>query len=196
LSFDGREEMCKALLRFQEHYESPKFRNKIFTLKEFKEWYPKSKGLKKFTYYKDWNGFNFPSYILKPFHAGKFTKLTAAEKKILKTFRTQKDKFYVIATTRAGDIMTLNHEIAHGLFYLDKQYKSDTTFIVKSLKKKHYDQFVDSLKTLGYDKSVYIDEIQAYMISDPVKKMFPIAQQKKAVNTAFQNKVKELNIKI
>jgi len=33
--FDNQKELTTTFLRFQEHYESPKFRGKIFSLKEF-----------------------------------------------------------------------------------------------------------------------------------------------------------------
>ena len=49
LMFENQFELCSTMLRFQEYYESPKFKNKIFTLEEYKKWY--SKGNKKFTYY-------------------------------------------------------------------------------------------------------------------------------------------------
>ncbi|MEK7106247.1 MAG: ABC transporter ATP-binding protein, partial [Patescibacteria group bacterium] len=57
--------LASTFLRFQEHYESPKFRGQFFSLEEFMDWYAEEYG--NFTYYKDWTGFNIPSYILKSF---------------------------------------------------------------------------------------------------------------------------------
>jgi len=194
--------MCKTLLRFQEHYESPKFRNKIFTLNEFKEWYPKSKGTKKFTYYTDWNGFNFPSHILNPFYSGKFKSLSAAEKRILKTFKDKDGKFYVIGTAKGGDIATRQHEIAHALFYLDKQYKADVTSVVNLLSKKDYEKFTDELKYLGYTKQVYVDEIHAYLLShtnEELIRFFKVSKacfsSKKLIEKMFKDKTEKLDIK-
>lgn len=57
LNYLTQEQLASTFLRFQEHYESPEFRGKIFTLDEYKEWYmtnsPNSikKGI--FTYYED-----------------------------------------------------------------------------------------------------------------------------------------------
>jgi len=193
--------MCKTLLRFQEYYESPKFRNKIFTLKEFKIWYKESKANKKFTYYDDWNGFNFPSYVLKPFYSGKFENLTASEKKILKTFSKQTGKFYVIATASRGDSNTILHEVAHALFYLDKQYQADAKSIVDNLKSEEYKSFTDNLKKIGYYKSVYKDETQAYLISSSAIQLAleggkSLAAKKKDMQSIFTHKIKQLKINI
>ena len=195
--FDKREQMCKTLLRFQEYYESPKFKKKIFTLKEFKAWYAKSKGLKKFTYSQDWNGFNFPSYVLRPFYQGKFKLLTPAEKKILSTFKNNKGKFYVIATASHGDTHTKEHEIAHALFYLDKQYKVDMRQAVESLNKNDRKKFESYLKKLGYDRSVFMDETQAYIISYTEQELHSdagksFANNKKYIYSIFTSKSKGL----
>ena len=85
VSFPTRKEAASTFLRFQEHYESPQFRGKIFSLDEFKEWYTanseKGKAKGKFTYYDDWGGFNIPSYILEPFYKGLFNPLSEKESK-------------------------------------------------------------------------------------------------------------------
>jgi len=56
-------------LRFEEYYESPRFKGRIFTFDEYRKWYvknsPKGKKTGRFTYYSDWSGFNIPSYALK-----------------------------------------------------------------------------------------------------------------------------------
>jgi hypothetical protein len=55
LVFEKKSELTKTFLRFQENYESPKFRNKVFSLREYKSWYIKndlkSKKYNKFFYY-------------------------------------------------------------------------------------------------------------------------------------------------
>src|ERR1700677_4556048 len=83
LKFKRKKDLTMTMLRFQEHFESPKFKNKFFSLEEFKAWYSTTTKSKKFTYYSDFNGFNFPSKTLKAFYAGKFDPLTVDEKQIL-----------------------------------------------------------------------------------------------------------------
>ena len=39
LAFPSRYLLTSTFLRFQEHYESPHFRGKIFTREEFEDWY-------------------------------------------------------------------------------------------------------------------------------------------------------------
>lgn len=70
--FDDPHDCAATFLRFQEHYESPEFRGKIFTLEEYQRWYiahsPRGQTTGAFTYEEDWTGFNIPSEILDPFY--------------------------------------------------------------------------------------------------------------------------------
>src|SRR5512138_554281 len=71
--FDTLYELASTFLRFQEHYESPRFRNRIFSLEEFMDWYAEKTGA--FTYFTDWSGFNVPSSTFEAFYRGKFNPL-------------------------------------------------------------------------------------------------------------------------
>jgi len=139
LRFDEMNEMAEAFLRFQEHYESPEFKGKIFTLDEYKEWYmensPDAKEAGEFTYYDDWGGFNIPSEILEPFYDGKFDPLSDKERMLLDVFLEHRGKlFYIIATGKSEkegkDESSLKHELAHGLFYVHRQYRSEAPPII------------------------------------------------------------------
>ena len=39
VTFTNRFDLTMTFMRYQEYYESPKFRNKIFSLAEFMRWY-------------------------------------------------------------------------------------------------------------------------------------------------------------
>jgi len=104
LHFQNQREMAETFLRFQEFYESPKFKGKIFTLENYKDWYRKIKG--KFSYYSDWDGFNLPSKILKPFYDGKFNPLSDKEKQLLSIFKKMKGNYYIVAV--AGKNTNIN----------------------------------------------------------------------------------------
>lgn len=173
LIFKTRYDLTSTFLRFQEFYESPKFRGKLFTLEEFKQWYirnsPKGKKTGKFTYYSDWSGFNIPSFILKPFYKGKFNPLSKKEKKLLNLFKRKKSLFYILGVNKESkDVKDLFiHELSHALFYTDKNYKLEVRsalnlFDLKSLKKE--------LVLKGYHEKVLEDESHAYALS-PNKKM-------------------------
>ena len=44
VSFLSKEDLSLSFLRFQEHYESPQFRDQKFSLEEFKSWYTAQNG--------------------------------------------------------------------------------------------------------------------------------------------------------
>jgi hypothetical protein len=167
LTFDNQIDMTSTFLRFQEHYESPFFKGKYFTLDEFKEWYiktsPNGKKSGKFTYYTDWGGFNIPSYILKPFFNGAFNPLSENEKQFLSYFENNESDFYIIGITKqtTSSQSAIVHETAHGLFYLNESYRKEIEQIISA-----YDvyKFNEKLIDMGYHQDVLVDEIQAYCI--------------------------------
>ena len=165
LKFSKQQDLASTFVRFQEFFESPKFRNNIFSLKEFKKWYS-GENENKFTYYEDYSGFNIPSRVLKKFYAGDFDPLSSKEKLLLDQFRDLRGRFYVIGTyderrkKLAHD--TLKHEIAHAMFYLDRDYREKVKAI---LSKTDTSGLRDAFKKRAdYNKSVYQDECHAYML--------------------------------
>jgi hypothetical protein len=185
--FDSQKNMAETFLRFQEHYESPKFRNKIFTHKEFREWYiqnsKEGKKTGKFTYYKDWDGFNIPSNVLNPFKEGKFNPLTEKEKKLLCLFKNVKGKFYIIAYHGGGHHL-LGHELAHALFHTNEIYKNKVLKVLKRYNLKKVEK--ELLSIGGYGKHILKDEIQAYAVSLNHELMTDIPKQlMKEVNDIF-----------
>ncbi len=158
LKFKLKRDLTRTMLRFQEHFESPKFRGKVFSLEQFKTWYASTTDSKKFTYYSDWSGFNFPSKILKPFYEGKFDPLTPEEKTILDLLREEGDMFYVIATFKSEDV---KHETAHAKFFVDAKYRKEVKRVIGTIDTK---PIFKILKEMGYDKSVWIDEVHAYLL--------------------------------
>ena len=168
INFKTQKELTSTFLRFQEYYESPKFRNKVFTLKEYKKWYiknsEKGKKFNKFTYYCDWSGFNIPSYILKPFYKGKFNPLSKKEKNLLRVFTNIKGDFYIIGTF--GLKKTLKHEIAHGLFYTNNSYKKEILKVLSKINKECQNKLNKYLSDSGgYHKNSWQDETQAYLLT-------------------------------
>ncbi|MGV8162513.1 MAG: ABC transporter ATP-binding protein [Candidatus Nanoarchaeia archaeon] len=186
MQFKTQYEQNSTLLRFQEYYESPKFKGKVFTLKEFKDWYIQSTELGKkhgFNYYSYWQGFNFPSSNLKLFLKGKFDPLSKKEKEFLKIIKSiNKKKFYIITTFGRAKILLDHHEIAHGLFYMDNYYKKQVRQIMKKLTTKENQTLERYLsKQMGYHKSVIEDEMQAYLLCElsGLKKLTMTANLKK-----------------
>ena len=181
LTFDTQEDITSTFLRFQEYYESPNFRGKIFSLAEFKQWYIKtsSKGIEsgEFTYYSDWNGFNIPSYVLKPFYDGEFNPLSEAEKSLLEIFKDELGVFYIIGVHKETKKIAqlLKHETAHGLFYTNNDYRNE---VEQVLAKYDTEPIKDELRSkAGYHEEVLEDEVHAYSIDSASGLNTPIPEK-------------------
>jgi hypothetical protein len=188
LIFETQFDITSTLLRFQEYYEGPFFRGKVFTLKEYKKWYiqssPEGRETGKFTYYTDWNGFNIPSYIFEPFKAGWFNPLSVKEKKILKILEKQnlEEPFYLIAVTKQSKNVgnVLNHELKHALFYTNETYRKG---VVNLVSEYDFSKLEEELGRMGYTKEVFLDEINAFITSDsyPLETVVPKGVKNKLI---------------
>jgi len=177
--------MASTFLRFQEHYESPQFSGRVFSLEEYMDWYAKENG--NFTYFLDWSGFNIPSRVFRPFREGKFKALSAREEALIDLLANVPEPFYVIATYCGGS-GALSHEIVHGLYHCDGRYQD----LVRGVMDGHLSdaqKFWKLLKKMGHHPSVHHDETNAYAItgwpdganSALRKNMRPLARELKAV---------------
>ena len=166
IKFSTQKEMASTLIRFQEHYESPHFKSKIFSLAKFKKWYKKQNN-NKFTYYTDWIGFNFPGHILLPFIVGYFNPLSKNEKLFLEKLSKYNITDYCIIGIYNGH--TINHEMAHALFHQNYKYRNRVLNIVSKLTRKEKVEMKAILKKDGYHDNVMIDEIHAYLLPNDDK---------------------------
>lgn len=155
--------------RCQEYYESPNpnFRNTKFSIWDYIEWYSREHN-NKFTYTGDWGGFNLPFEIMEDC-MDKCERETPYDYKmldIIDEINLQKtgNRAYVIGVDTT-DSDTYIHEICHGLYYLNKEYKTIADEITNSLDKEEYLLFKTILLNMGYTESVINDEIQAYMMT-------------------------------
>jgi len=167
LEFSDQYDLCMHFLRYQEFYESPstKFRNKSFSILSFIRWYSKKYGNGNFTYTSDWSGFNIPDYIIPNVHNNLIPDRNIYDYEMLNIYmhcKKSSQNFYIIGASK-NDKNTLNHEIAHGLFYTNKSYKTIMTKLVKTIPANIQNQINHWLKTKGYTKKVFIDETQAYL---------------------------------
>ena len=159
LEFGSLHSLCSTLMRFQEYYESPEFHGKVFTREEFEEWYAYKFG--KFSYYEDWSGFNIPrrSFEEVLIH---FPDLTSNERFVL-SLVLPSDCKYIVGCVE-GDMDTLIHEVAHGMYHIYNGYREDMmnllTKIPKPIVKKIYKKFEE----MGYRQPVWEDELHAYMV--------------------------------
>ena len=160
--FRDRYSLAMTFLRLQEHYESPKFRGKVFDLEEFMDWYAKQRG--GFTYVTDWTGFNVPSTsvmaVLRQFkdHSRKEQALFGelARRGILDL-----DRFYLIGTCEEKDD-AVDHEICHGMFFCDPDYRAAVEGVFRGYRLRGCRRV---LQRMGYCKAVLIDEMHAYALT-------------------------------
>lgn len=169
IEFPNQYEMCSTFFRIQEFYESPsnKLRGKYFTLEEAIDYYAYLYNKKKpeFTYFTDWHGFNIPDHVLEDFDyifnvlEGDITLKENNLFGILPIYK--RNKYYVIGAIK-GDKDVIYHELAHALFYLNKDYKKEMKKLVNELPKRIRKRVEKHLLNIGYSKTVLADEIQAY----------------------------------
>lgn len=156
--FDTKERMANTFLRFQEHYESPVYAGKMFTVDEFKSWYAEKY---KSMYESDWSGFNFPGAAYKSFReAAGIDLLTEEERTLSQVFDKLKKKFYVIGTLVTADQETVDHEIAHAMFNMDAQYRTQVRAHIVEM---NVSALREDMLEMGYREEVIYDEINAYL---------------------------------
>lgn len=152
--------------RAQEYYESPssKFRGKVFSIWDYMKWYHEKYG-HGFSYGADWSGFNIPLKVINECYS-KLNKFETPYDKIMwdineKIYLTSSNGYVIGCGITKGD--TFKHEVCHGLYYTNKDYKKQMDVLTKGLSKKYYDVFKKNLMNLGYATKVIDDEIQAYL---------------------------------
>lgn len=208
LDFPSQYLLTSTLLRFEEHYESPEFAGKVFTLEEYMDWYaaqdaeftyhrgwkrPRREALKdakrsgNFTYFLDWSGFNIPSHAFKAFKEGQFNPLSRKEAAVLQLLAKVPEPYYLIATY-GGDTGTLAHEVVHGLFYCDPAYRTKVSLLVQR-RSAMAAPMAEWLTGVGYGSNVHADETNAYcctgwsnsMDAKLIEQMEPLAVQLRGV---------------
>ena len=156
--------------RVQEYYESPnpEFRGKNFSIWDYIEWYSREHG-DVFTYTFDWGGFNIPLNVAESCYSkllkkGEFTPYDLEMNYIVKTIRGMvgNGKAYIIGAPTTED-ETFEHEVCHGLYATNKEYKGLVDEITETIEWQDYLKFEGNLLDMGYTASVIPDEIQAYL---------------------------------
>ncbi len=164
-------ELAMTFLRFEESYESTKFRGRFFTLLDFRKWFVKSAKIPKKRrrlYYKSWEAFNIPSFILKPFYNGKFNPLSDEERSLLnEAAKIKERKFCIIGTSKKTTRKYLKHEIAHCLYFLHWRYRHNARKILHQIDKIQKKKLLHILsKEELYSDNVLIDELHAYLLTE------------------------------
>lgn len=163
VDFTTREELLRAFVRFQEYYESPAFKEKIFTLDEYETWYKSYYKKDTFSYYEDWSGCNVPSFVFDKFRQGVMNPLSEREIDLLSVLPNDGKKYYVIGTFDGGKEDVLFHEMCHSLFYSSSLYRKEVLILLDKYDKDLY-EVKNYILEMGYHESVLLDEVQAYVL--------------------------------
>lgn len=187
--FESQYELASTFLRIQEHYESSRFRSRVFSLEQYMDWYAAAFGA--FTYFEDWSGFNVPSTAFAPFYRGRFDPLLRKEARLLRRFRDEPAPYYVIGIASDAD---LRHELAHALFFTRPAYRAAVLAAMRgydtaSLRKQ--------LAAMGYHRQVLTDEVHAYLVAPSgslgraTRRLAPL---RRALQALFRRHAAELSL--
>lgn len=167
LQFDNLYDLGMHFVRYQEFYESsnPRFKGQKFTIIDFMEYYAKDFSKRNlFTYPKDWDGYNIPMAVISNVQnmgIDDFNKYDAFMLKLIEDI-PYANECYILGS-RIGDLGTMEHEIAHSLYFTNPEYKKEMLSIIESLPQEYIDDLIEYLARMGYHSDVYYDEIQAFM---------------------------------
>lgn len=189
-------DLAMLFLRYQEYYESPNpnVKDSAYDLETYMRWYATTNtrrfhddSHRSFSYPIDFCGFNIPSYaiyniLINQEYVGNLNiydelMLTIynriAEDMGITEYSDPNFKFYLIGTPKMKS-STLKHEIAHGLFYLNDEYRNGCLSLIKKhLSKDQVKSFKKVLKEYHYSGDVMLDEIQAYTSTGEYAHGFP-----------------------
>lgn len=190
--------------RVQEFYESPnpQFRGKNFSIWDYIEWYSREHN-NTFTYTSDWSGFNIPLKTAwdcfeklrefeTPYDEVMNNIIRTIELKMFYKKNTRNWNAYIIgAGSTEGD--TFQHEICHGLYATNKQYKQLVDEVTETIEWQDYFQFGKNLLDMGYTTGVVPDEIQAYLAFGHDYKPFTKGVTKKVCNELHKQYINIFN---
>jgi hypothetical protein len=179
LKYHSQYYLAMSFCRLQEFSESPylNIREQFFTLEEYMDIHAENTD-GHFTYDDDWVGFNITDRTIYDFiwKFAKFRRPLKKEEVLLKIIKKSvrnkfgydiytpksnpsKKKFCVIGTFRNMDV---DHELAHGFYYLRTKYKKEMNELYNSLTVSQRNRMHLYLKEEGYSPAEYRDETQAY----------------------------------
>ncbi len=196
VQFEWSYDLAMTFLRYQEYYESTNtnIRGKQFTIIQYIDWYVKEMcDNGPFSYHEDWSGFNIPSTIVDEVRQLGILDLNHHDARMFDIYdearRIHGDgDFYLIGITEDDD-RTLEHEVAHGLYHVDAEYKAEINAIWDSLTHQSKSLLKEYLLDAGYPDKVHIDEAQAYLSTDAIHLNDEISKKSKL----FKRTLKRFN---
>lgn len=170
LHFEHPYDLTMHFLRYQEYYESPRFKKLNVQLVDVMDWYSRNIGEGLFTYPNDWAGFNLPGSDIFKLHkqgiedANRYDRMMLGIAEFIRA-KEDNDKFYLIGTSNTDECFkaTFNHELAHGMFFAEPEYRKKMISLVDELPTRTKNFIFKKLKECGYAEGFLVDECQAYL---------------------------------
>ena len=162
-------DLCMSLVRMQEFYESPEFKGMHFTLEEYMDYWSRTHGHGAFTYPAVWGGFNIPGKVLKNWINLFCDDVRPREKELIDIilenvpFHDWDNSYFIFVASNEKNVSDIEeHEVAHGMYGVYKDYKKSCDLLIKGSSVRAVEAAKRKLLKMGYDESVIFDEIQAY----------------------------------
>jgi hypothetical protein len=162
LEFPSLKEMNLSSFRITEFKEGPpSLMGRPFDVIAFLDDYLDEKGdLKYFGY---WEGHNWSKSDLERWLTLGIP-LSPREQAIVDAVKPLDPAGYIILMEE-GDQETLRHELAHGLYFDNKDYKYQADQIVNSISPASLEIYKQHLRDMNYNDAVLMDEAQAYLVA-------------------------------
>lgn len=174
LHMEKNYDLAMHFLRYQEFYENLDYKGQIISLVDYMEYYAREYGDGAFTYTNDWAGFNVPGETLievSEAHLPDLNKYDIQMRALVKSVQEEEgdEKFYFIGTCGNDDFEedTLDHEIAHALYYTSDSYRKIMNDLLNEIPRKNYDTTWNALQEMRYHPATCRDEIHAYACTGP-----------------------------
>lgn len=159
---------AKDLIRMQIFQEFPPLQNKIFTRQNLKTIIFNQFHISLNKYIKNINGYNLSSDTLDNFRNTKFPKLSKNEKLLLSIVNYFEKPFFIIGLYENSSTEIIIHELCHAFWFLYPEYQQQIETELSKIDKDLLDIIKNIIAENGvYASNVLVDEIQAYLISNP-----------------------------
>ncbi len=180
VKFKDSVEMSSTTLRIFEHEDSP-FEKHIFSHEEFEEWFDSNISKGKYKYHEESYSLLLYGTLIKSFINMFNGNLTKDEKDFIDMIKSaipskafERNSKYTIICTYREMLVDYNHELAHALFYLNKEYKKTVKQNIRNIPKEQLKKIIAYVKNdLTYKIELpnvkkfyddYIEEINARFI--------------------------------
>ena len=177
-------DLAALFVRPQEFYESASedIQGLPFSKAAYCRWYALNvSDIGSFTYATDAQAFNVPGEAveacLQAPHPDTDTYDLILRDIASRASALQSGRYYLIGV-RDGDRANLDHEIAHGMFYLLPKYRASMVALVEGLPEGMRDQVNGALLGRGYSLDTAVDETQAYFATGLLEELLHLEMER------------------